>query len=646
MPVTTMEYLKALPYVASLCLQDSVKNKDSAKLTDESVLLEVALLEEYQVCRVVRGIRASRGKLPLPLREWHQTNVASASKSVARNYRRASLAVHPDRHGDKYKTQYENLQEAYNVLQDPDSRHDYLHAMLSAVSSTPDTTTTPAKITEMHENWKLDDGQQQVENRILERPRYSNRRGLHKIERMVPTKTTTTTTTTTTLKLAAMDDGGLLTRRPTSIGVESVATSSRQAILSLRMLRPSLEFRSCCTAILIYTDTSSSSQPEEPGSDDGRNHNSQPRQVLLKRLKGNKLEKAFEKGMSWETLRVTVNLPGAGIWNLYWKASLKLTDGKVLDTTESSPTTIDLTDPALKRSQSEKPVLMGLAVQQAGELRATTHRLQKSGCRSETSEGQYGDFHRLIGKAQTLASRVQKTLHSLDQDQAACRPLQSLLAALKEARLETTKMTATLHAAEKKDSLKSFQQRIAAMMERGEAAEWIATASKEDVVASGAPNRLYQLLVEGKKTHSNHVDVETLENAIQRTDLFSTKQCAALAKRRDEIKAAAETVRLVPGPVHRSFEEAPLNNPSQGLESGTLVKIHSFKDKPELNGVFGTYIGPAERDGRFLVRPMGSPLVVSLSPANFEKTEVVDSTKETTHGMWTCTACNLSSRSL
>ena len=52
--------------------------------------------------------------------------------------------------------------------------------------------------------------------------------------------------------------------------------------------------------------------------------------------------------------------------------------------------------------------------------------------------------------------------------------------------------------------------------------------------------------------------------------------------------------------------EAPLDAPQQGLESGTLVKIHSLKDKPELNGLCGTYIGPAERDGRFLVQPMGS----------------------------------------
>ena len=135
------------------------------------------------------------------------------------------------------------------------------------------------------------------------------------------------------------------------------------------------------------------------------------------------------------------------------------------------------------------------------------------------------------------------------------------------------------------------------------------------------------------------VDVETLENAIRRTDLFSTKQCAAMAKQRDDIKAeaATETLRLVQES-KQSLGKSPLDTP--GLETGTLVKIHSLKDKPELNGSFGTYMGPAEKTGRFLARPMGSPLVASLAATNSEKTEVVDSTKDMIHGMWTCTACN------
>ena len=80
---------------------------------------------------------------------------------------------------------------------------------------------------------------------------------------------------------------GLLTRKPTSIGVESILASSRQAILSLRMLRPSQEFRDSCRAILIYTydaDCCNSSSSED--TDDG----SQQRLLLVKQMEGTELE--------------------------------------------------------------------------------------------------------------------------------------------------------------------------------------------------------------------------------------------------------------------------------------------------------------------------------------------------------------------
>ena len=72
---------------------------------------------------------------------------------------------------------------------------------------------------------------------------------------------------------------------------------------------------------------------------------------------------------------------------------------------------------------------------------------------------------------------------------------------------------------------------------------------------------------------------------------------------------------------------------------GTLVTIYGLKDKPELNGSFGNYMGPAEKTSCFLERPMGSLLVASLAAVNFVKTKVVASTKDMIHWMRTCTTC-------
>ena len=51
----------------------------------------------------------------------------------------------------------------------------------------------------------------------------------------------------------------------------------------------------------------------------------------------------------------------------------------------------------------------------------------------------------------------------------------------------------------KKDALKSFKRFVAGLLEGGEAAAWLRTVEEDDLkLQGGEPNRLYQLLVEGK----------------------------------------------------------------------------------------------------------------------------------------------------
>ena len=58
-------------------------------------------------------------------------------------------------------------------------------------------------------------------------------------------------------------------------------------------------------------------------------------------------------------------------------------------------------------------------------------------------------------------------------------------------------------AGQRKNALKSFKQSVAAVIEAGELAEWIENIQDSELnYHGGEANRLFQLLVEGKKANS------------------------------------------------------------------------------------------------------------------------------------------------
>jgi hypothetical protein len=96
----------------------------------------------------------------------------------------------------------------------------------------------------------------------------------------------------------------------------------------------------------------------------------------------------------------------------------------------------------------------------------------------------------------------------LGESEESCPELPPLGAILGQAIIEKSKQDDAITAHQKKDSLKGFKQSIAAMTERGEAAEWTLTVNSEELL-----NRPYQLLVEGKKANSILLDATALGNA-------------------------------------------------------------------------------------------------------------------------------------
>ena len=56
-----------------------------------------------------------------------------ATSGIARQFRKASVHVHPDRHGDLYWKEFDRLKSAYAIMKDPEVRKDYLDHMLHHV---------------------------------------------------------------------------------------------------------------------------------------------------------------------------------------------------------------------------------------------------------------------------------------------------------------------------------------------------------------------------------------------------------------------------------------------------------------------------------------------------------------------------------
>ena len=67
------------------------------------------------------------------LQEALQEAKDKANSGIARQFRKASVHVHPDRHGDEYMYEFDRLKSAYQIMKDPEVRNDYLDHMLHQV---------------------------------------------------------------------------------------------------------------------------------------------------------------------------------------------------------------------------------------------------------------------------------------------------------------------------------------------------------------------------------------------------------------------------------------------------------------------------------------------------------------------------------
>jgi hypothetical protein len=238
-------------------------------------------------------------------------------------------------------------------------------------------------------------------------------------------------------------------------------------------------------------------------------------------------------------------------------------------------------------------------------------------------ENRLWKMHQQIAKGQWTSRQLHTCLEVLELVPENCSELMELVEVLHNAILAKSDWDQVLEQSHKRDTLKSFQQSVAAVMERGEAAEWIQIITKEELTNHGGEtNRLFQLLVEGKKAHSLFVDSVTLANAAERTDLFSEKQCNMLQERSTQVHALMleEQERLVQEQAQLERDEElrrDMERRAQIMPRHTVVQLVNLKHRQDLNMQLGYYMGV--QGDRYVIQLVGSLNEVALKEENFVK---------------------------
>jgi hypothetical protein len=599
----TAANLLLLPYVKAFFPRQKTANPEDS--------LVQALFEEYKVLGIVHNLRKAKRDLPSHVKERQEESLEGTTKAISKHFRRASVKVHPDQHGDLYEKEFNDLLDAYSVLRDPELRSKYVEDLLVVGARLG-----PEEhvLKRAHDTWEHN--HRLLSQKDSERARYHQKAAGQQQQQQQ--------------QHAAPRyylEGEIHTKQPRKIGVHRVHHKAKMAELTLDPLEPVYLFQEYCIAVYILIQ-----------GQDGSS------KTLTFRKKH--LQEAYYHFL--QHYRFQVSFDDWGIYEVSWCADLGV-DGKVVQTSHSVETEIDCAHPLYLQRLRDQPALLELARQRTGELASKLQHLKGHETHNRQQlEERYWALHRSAAFARDTAQRLATNLQFFDQDLDSCHIFTTLRDALNEAVTVKSELDAEISKNQKKDSLRAFKKSLAAMIEAGEAAEWIRTVSKDDIDNHGGEvNRLYQLLIEGKKANSLLLDAATLQNAAERTDLFSKKQCEVLSQRSSEIEAlrVAETERLVQeaaekGAAEKARKELEKQLAIVNLERGTPVMIKGLTNKPELNGSVGVYMGLGPNQ-RYIVRLWGSDgKEISLKQENFAeyKGPKLASVPRGT-AAWQCRAC-------
>jgi hypothetical protein len=596
-PLPTLDSLHPLPYVQQL----------------DNPAVKEALLEEFYIAReTIRG--SSKHE---ELEEAAEKTV----KAIDKHYRRASIKVHPDRHGEKFLTEFDALTKARDVLRDDALRRSYIAEMLEIVCKVD-----AGYIAQSHQIWV---NRNDPDSQDQSRPKSASQAGRRGA----------------TLQL----DGGLRFSRLKKPRVVVMDDKKRQVRIYLPV-HDGHQFLEYCHGVTILASC---------GKYGCKSWfvvllalvslllyvyflfagNSEQDEIVLTKISKSKLE------VLDGDIRYIHYLPCHGIWDIFWCASI-IVDGQSHTMPTSTEARVDLRSDARRKMVGRKDALETLAHRRSAEIQSVLRNNRLSGPTDRAQvEERYSVLHPVVAKGSDVQHKLTQIYKNLGE-LSVSTALSSLQEALAAAEIVKEELESVLQSYGKRDARRTFQRCVADQLERGQAESWVSTVTEEQLAELGGDaNRLYQLLIEGKKANSLAFNETTLEAAKQRSDFFTPKQCQILQTRKEVVEAlyaaeldivAAEEKKKAAEELHRRQMEEKAN--SMEISRGAPVEIKGLKARPELNGSLGTYMGLGQGD-RFIVRLDHDGKDIALKAEHFDNWDYATQGPPKNHAKWACNAC-------
>ena len=585
--------------------------------------------------------------------EKHQAASDKVNKLISRQYRQVTLRIHPDHHGEIYRQQFDALQVAYEILKDAESRGEYVDSMvgviekckkmkmepgfLSSVGIKSDDdshhdgmkkggeTCTDLAISQPNRSVKKEKPATTIEQKTAELLQIANTTFISDYMKKKEKKDSNWRRykEKTGKKAKLYLEASIFSQPPKALRIATGEGQGRKRLngtvtrtVRLPPLTQSsgLRYQELCRGISIYTDSPTAGQAD----------------VLLLELKEEQLKGAFDTGDSgWIT--TDIKLPDFGTWNVYWFATLEdasaKTDSKLVNTPKSSPTQILCETSRAFDARKRLPGLVTESKKVCGSLRSTCRQwenlndsvlITSSSAKLQDYEAKFSNLSRQISKASELAEKVYITLEDMgwsrEESFSRQKELNDLVRLVAEASLVKDKASFHIERSRKRQGMKSFKLLVADMIDNRDLSSWIQSVQEKDVVALGGDlNRLYQVFMEGKAANSSSFEsVSSLMSASKRSDLFSDKQCKALAEKAMEMDQSLELTR----PHTRSLKSKSMTDTEVILQDEILpletpVVLSGLKHRSDLNGKKGKFMGLGDR-GRFKILVDGGIYALKL----------------------------------
>ena len=508
--------------------------------------------------------------------------IAEVTKAISKHYRRASIKVHPDRHGEEYQEEFDALTKARDTLSDVGLRHKYMEQMLEIVCKVG-----THWVKQSHQSWVQKHQPDDDDNRKRKK---SDEAGAYQRPLQI--------------------EGGLMHTKPRKPVVVIRDVGRRLICVSLQVPGGSVyEFNSYCGAVHITGERA------DVYNDDFEDEYS----VIITRNDLVIIDGRIEANLT---------LPEHGLWNIRWSFALELVPGKVKNSERSFDTAVDLVSPEFKKKLRLMKSFEAVAKKRIKDIHAALPKLQNAS-RNTNNHLDIGSRHsalqEAIVKARQTDYHLERTMLQIGATVGASSTLTALREALARTKPIKQELDQELAVFEKRQGFKNFKTTVYDILLTGEASVWVATVEQETLKneLKGDTNRLYQLLMEGKKAYNLElVDAATLAAAAARSDIFTERQLQALSDRAKEaeIRASEEAQREIMDEENRaSAEKARLAMEKRAalMERGVTVQILGLKNEPGLNGRLAIYMGLGQGD-RYVLR-LDEGRDISLRESNFVK---------------------------